>query len=427
MFSFRFSRRAAYWGALLASVSIASVALAAPMPLAPQTKLRLTIVQFLATTGDYKKWDALGGDFEVSPDGTLTVPTLGAIDVSSMTAEELGSKIGSMLQAKLRLLDPPDASVQILDYPPVYVVGSVALPGKYPFEPGMTVMQAFAVAGGEQRMQTAGGLSETIKLQADLDGFGSDILRTTARLARLKTEFARGSEITFPPMLSASDPSISEIMGQERRIFEAHTNEFARQQAGLTQLAELYNAEIDALGQKMQAVDDQITSAEKQLASIKDLVTAGSATVSRLSDAERVLADLRSQRLDDVIATMTAKENLNRSQRDLAKLQDEQQSDAAAQLQQEQANLEKLVLNQTSTLRMLRQSTEFDQNTILARTTKSGLSYTILREKDGQQTAMEANETTVLLPGDLVKVTLQVELPLATTAEAAEASAPAQN
>lgn len=386
------------------------------MPLAPLTKLRLTVVQFVASTGDYKRWDALGGDLEVAPDGTLAVPTLGVIDVQGLSADQLESEIAGRLQAKLGLLDPPDASVQVLDYPPVYIVGSVSAPGQYAFRPGMIVVQALAIAGGERRTENAAGLSETIKLEAELDGFGSDILRSTARLARLKSEFARSQEISFPPEMNATDPTTAEIMGQERRIFQAHTNEFERQQAGLTQLAELYNAEIDVLAQKVQAIDDQIAQAQEQVEVITKLVSEGSATVSRLTEVERILADLRSEKLDNALATMSARQNLNRSQGDLAKLQDEQQSNVASQLQQEQAALEKLLRNQTAAMRMLRQSIDFDENTTLARTAQTSLSYVILRQQDGQPVAIDATESTMLQPGDLVKVTMQMTLPATGTA-----------
>lgn len=408
------ARRALLWGTLLSSVCFASLAAAAPMPLAPLTKLRLTVVQFVASTGDYKRWDALGGDMDVGPDGTLNVPTLGSIDVVGLSADQLGAEIATRLQAKLGLLDAPDATVQILAYPPIYIVGSVSTPGQYAFQPGMTVLQVLALAGGEPRDETGSTRSETIKLQLDLDGFGGDILRTTVRVARLQTEYARGTEIVFPPSVNTMGPSTAEILAQEKQIFVAHTNEFARQQTGLTQLAELYKAEIDALQQKSAAVEEQIAQAQKQVDNITGLVSAGSATVSRLNDAERVLSDLRSRKLDNVIATMTARENLNRSQRDLAKLQDEQQSDTAGQLQQEQASLEKLMLNQTWTMRMLRQSFEVDQNTVLARTARTSLVYSIIRQKDGQASTLDGTEDTILQPGDLVKVTMQMELPAST-------------
>jgi protein involved in polysaccharide export with SLBB domain len=405
------SRHALLCAALLNTVCFASPVVAAQMSLAPLTKLRLTVVQFTALTGDYKSWDALGGDMDVGPDGTLVVPTLGPIDVTAMSADQLGSEIASRLQAKLGLLDAPNATVQILAYPPVYVVGSVSTPGQYAFQPGMTVVQVLALAGGEQRADTESSMSETIKLQSDLDSYGNDILRLTARVARLKTEYTRAADIVFPPELDKADPVIAEIIAQEQQIFQAHVNEFARQQTGLIQLAELYNAEIDALHQKADAVDEQIAQAQKQVDVMSGLVSAGSATVSRLNDAERALADLRSRNLDNVIATMTARENLNNSQRELAKLQDEQQSDTAGQLQQEQASIEKMMLNQTATMRMLRQSVESDQNTILARSMTTSLVYSIVRQKDGQTTVLDADEASILQPGDLVRVKLQMGLP----------------
>ncbi|WP_127753367.1 SLBB domain-containing protein [Devosia sp. 1566] len=404
-------RRRMRLAVLLAGVSLASAAMAAPAPLAPLTKLRISVVQFVAATGDYKRWDAVSGEFVIGPDGSLAVPTLGSMDVSGLSAEDLGTRIGELLQTELGLLDAPNASVQVLEYPPVYVVGNVEAPGAYSYRPGMTVIQAMALAGGEQRIEGASGLSETIKLQWDLEGYNRDILRTTTRLARLKAEFAREPEITFDPMLNSADPVVAEIMEQERRIFDAHTNELLRQQIGLEQLAVLYKAEIDALEQKSGAIDQQIERAQQQVDSLKTLLAAGASTVARLTDAERILDDLRSDKLDNVIATMSARENLNRSERDLAKLQDEQQSYAAAQLQEQQATLEKLMLNQTATMRMLRQSMDFDANATLAQTAKTGISYSILRQEGEQTVSLDASEASVLVPGDLVRVALEVQLP----------------
>ncbi|WDR06232.1 SLBB domain-containing protein [Devosia rhodophyticola] len=396
---------------LLVAVSSTSALAIEAAGLVPLTKLRLTVVQFVPATGDYKSWDALGGDLEVGPDGTVAVPTLGSIDVTDLGAAALGTEIGRRLKAKLGLLDAPDASVRILEYPPVYVVGGVAKPGQYPFRPGMTVAQALALAGGEHRTEAGDTLSDTIKLEADLNGYARDFLRTSARLARLKSEFAREKTISFPPALDPSDPSIAEILEQERRIFEAHINGFERQQTGLVHLAELYNAEIDALGQKEKAIDEQIARAQKQVDAVQSLVNAGSATISRLSDSERILADLRSDKLDNLIATMTARENLNRSERDLARLQDEQQSDASIQLQTEQAGLERLQLSQVTTMRMLRQSVEINETLKLANTVQISLSYSLVRQEQGNPTELPATDASLLMPGDLVRVTTQMDQP----------------
>lgn len=410
-------------GLLISAVLLGSVAVPPMMayaaPLVPMTRIKLTVVQFVASSGEYKRWDALGGEFDVSADGTIAIPTLGAIDVGKLTPDLLASDIAKRLQDKLGLLDTPDASVQVLRYPPIYVVGNVSTPGEFDYRPGMSVVHAIALAGGQQRAEGVTGTTDAIKLETDLAGFQSDILRITARLARIGAEYNGEDEIVFPVELDPLDPRTAQILDQERRIFTAHGNELARQKTGLVDLAALYNAEIDALNQKMSAVDEQISRAEVQATSIKALVASGSATASRLSDAERILADLRSERLDIVISTMTARENLNRSQRDLAKLEDEQQSDTASLLQQEQANLEKVLQQQGSARRLLVQVLDLENSTVLAQQAQTTISYSILRQENGNTVTLPATEVSVLEPGDLVKVAL-VETPPAGQAKTSD-------
>lgn len=403
----RFSR-ALVFGALLTSTALVTTA-AHAAGLAPLTKLRLTVVQFVASTGDYRRWDALGGEIEVGPDLTVIVPTLGAIDVAGLDEEQLGTEIARRLKAKLGLIDAPDATIQVVEYPPVYVVGSVSSPGQFAFRPGMTVIQALALAGGETRVEGATSLTGTIRLEADLNGINSDILRATARLARLNSEYARERQIAFPAELDEKDPRIAQIMEQERRIFTARINGYERQQSGLTQLSELLGAQIGALEQKAQAIEDQTTRAQQQVDSLTKLVASGSATVSRLNDAQRVLSDLRSDKFDNLIAAMSARESMSNTQRELAKLEDDRQANASVELQTEQAGLERLLLNQDATARLLRQSVEFDQSSKLASTMKVTLTYSIVRQQDSKSVVLDADEASPLLPGDLVKVTMQLE------------------
>ncbi|MBW4656741.1 MAG: polysaccharide biosynthesis/export family protein [Kaiparowitsia implicata GSE-PSE-MK54-09C] len=408
----RFSR-ALMLGALLATTCLSTSANGAPEELAPQTKLRLTVVQFVPSTGDYQRWDALGGDVEVAADGTVMVPTLGAIAAAGLGPEQLGAEIARRLQLKLGLLEAPDVSIQVLEYPPVYVVGNVTNPGQYAFRPGMTVIHALALAGGENQIETATGLTDTIRLEADLNGLSSDILRSTARLARLDSEFAGRREIEFPAELDENDPRLADILEQERRIFTARINGYERQQAGLNQLVQLFEAQIDTLDQKAQALEEQMARAQQQVDTIGNLVAAGSATVSRLSDAERILADLRSDKLDNLLATMSARQNLNNARRDLAKLEDDHTAEVSIQLQAEQAALERLLLNQDVTTRLLRQSVEVDRNLKLAGAMRISLNYAIMREQNGQPATLNATEVSTLMPGDLVKVTVQIQPPTA--------------
>ena len=396
---------------LALSLAVPSAAAGAPLAdqLVPHTKLRVAVIQFIPSTGDYRKWDALGGDFEIGSDGMVTVPALGSIPTDGLSADELAGEISTRLQAKLGLVDLPDASVQIIEYPPIYLVGAVATPGQYPYHPGMTVLEAVAIAGGELR---AGGgnapLDETIKLEADLQGLSNDILRSRVRLARLQAELAGGTDIVLPAEIDQADPAIIEIVSQERTIFTARNNELTRQVAGLEAMRDLYNAQLDVLDQKAKAVDLQIAQIEEQLDGVRKLVQKGTITVSRQTEVERVLAGLKSDTLDSIIAAMTARQKLNETEREVARLKDNRHSEAAAQVQAEQANLERLLLNQVTTMRLLRQATGTLAAAKIAENTKVSLSYAVTREQQGQASTISVSETEPLLPGDVLKVALQV-------------------
>ncbi|HEV7718494.1 MAG TPA: polysaccharide biosynthesis/export family protein [Arsenicitalea sp.] len=401
----------AAWCVAALALSGVSPAQADPYRLAPQTKLRLTVVQFMPTKGEFQRWDALGGDVVVSSEGSVLLPVLGSISVSNLDAGQLAAEIAKRLQAKIGLVDLPDTTVEVVEYPPVYLVGNVTRPGQYQFRPGMTVLQAVALAGGEFRSDNQGSQAETIRLQSDLQDVGDDLLRTSARIARLQAELSGAKQLELPTELTdaSNDGSGSEIAQQEQTIFTARTNELSRQTTALAELGDLYLASIDVLQQKSQALDQQIAQSDKELEGVASLVQKGVATVSRRSDLERAIAGLRSDKLDNLIATMAARQQLNESKRNLAKLEDDRRTEVAQSLQTEQTNLERLKLKQTTSMRLLRQATSLIANDKLQEAIRAqGPVITIVRQVNGKSEETAAAETTALMPGDLVKVAVNV-------------------
>jgi polysaccharide export outer membrane protein len=97
----------------------------------------------LITVGD----DQLTGEFRVSDSGMIALPLLGAVRASTLTPDELSGRIGEAL-IKGDLYTAPSVSVEVTTYRPIFVLGEVSKPGQYPYQPGMTVVTAAAVAGG---------------------------------------------------------------------------------------------------------------------------------------------------------------------------------------------------------------------------------------------------------------------------------------
>lgn len=78
--------------------------------------------------------------------GTFTFPFIGEVDANGKTPGE----IRNLLVEKLKdgYLVDPRVSVSVANYREFYISGEVKNPGGYPFQPGLTLDRAVALAGG---------------------------------------------------------------------------------------------------------------------------------------------------------------------------------------------------------------------------------------------------------------------------------------
>ena len=88
----------------------------------------------------------LSGEFLVSGTGHVSLPLVGEVNVGGQSVREVSETIVSLL--KPDYLKNPRVSVDVLNYRPFYIIGEVKKPGSYPYEHGMKVLTAVALAGG---------------------------------------------------------------------------------------------------------------------------------------------------------------------------------------------------------------------------------------------------------------------------------------
>ena len=91
--------------------------------------------------------DRLTGEFRVNDSGAVALPLLGTIQAAGLTTADLERAISAAL-VQAQLIREPSVSVEVITYRPIFVLGEVNKPGQYPYQPGMTVVTAVAVAGG---------------------------------------------------------------------------------------------------------------------------------------------------------------------------------------------------------------------------------------------------------------------------------------
>jgi polysaccharide biosynthesis/export protein len=100
----------------------------------------------LVTVSVWKEQD-LQREVLVRPDGALSFPLAGEIDVDGKTVEEL--RVSLVDRLKRYVPDPVvTVAVKAIGGNRVYVLGKVLRPGEFPFSSPIDVMQALSLAGG---------------------------------------------------------------------------------------------------------------------------------------------------------------------------------------------------------------------------------------------------------------------------------------
>jgi polysaccharide export outer membrane protein len=133
---------------LMLSLLLATCAPGRNLPLLPaepaeEYRLGAGDVVRLITFGE----DTLTGEFRVADNGAISLPLVGAIRAAGLTPQALEISVARALE-RGKMLHNPSVSAEIVTYRPIFVLGEVNKPGQYPYQSGMTVVTAVAVAGG---------------------------------------------------------------------------------------------------------------------------------------------------------------------------------------------------------------------------------------------------------------------------------------
>ncbi|MBW9113749.1 exopolysaccharide biosynthesis protein [Rhizobium cauense] len=335
--------------------------------------------------------------------GTISVPLLGPVSIDNMDEAALASSVAKMLKEKIGLVDEPAATVEILKYPPIYVVGDVTNPGEYEFHNDITVLQALAMGGGQVR--AAAGMQSSLditKMVGGLKEIDDSTIRNAAKIERLEAEMA--GETTFHSRQENENlnPLAAAIYKQEEAIFAARANELARQAKSLSGLRDLMAEEIDVLQEKIKGTDANIVSVQQQLDSTIALIARGAAVPARQAEVERMMRGYQNDRLDLTVAIMRARQNISQATRDLEGLQDKRRTQVASELQAERANAEQLRLKKETSQKVLMES--LSSGDAQKSDEEAKLQFRIVRTTAGKSNEIVAYETTTMMPGDVLKV-----------------------
>lgn len=88
----------------------------------------------------------LTADYLVDGSGNISMPYVQSLNVGGSTTPSIEAMITSRLRAGY--LRNPEVSVQVTSLRPFYIMGEVNTAGSFAYQPGITVQNAIAIAGG---------------------------------------------------------------------------------------------------------------------------------------------------------------------------------------------------------------------------------------------------------------------------------------
>jgi polysaccharide export outer membrane protein/exopolysaccharide production protein ExoF len=387
-------------------------------------KVRVKVFEWRASRDELFEWSALNAEYAIGPEGKVSLPLVGELSAVGKTPGELASAIGAALKARIGLVEPPDVSVEVVQFRPFYILGDIEKPGEFAYRPGLTVLQAISIAGG---MPRAGGLNtmrlerESISTRGDLGLFEMELMATLVRKARLTAELEGLDQIELPEELKGSREAAARmLMQQENSLFQSRKEAFAAQVRALEQLKSLHEREAEGLVKQLAAHDKHIELLHQELASVLQLYNQRLTTAPRKLALERNAAQLQGDRVRLETGLARAEQEGSKTGIALIELQNRRLNEITAELLKSQARLDELTQRISTSERLLFETEVIAPRYLKMRTSPKPVqpTYTIIRQISGQSIEVAATETTTVEPGD----TLKIELPLPAQAQVETAS-----
>jgi polysaccharide export outer membrane protein len=359
----------------------------------------------------------------VQPDGAIALPLTGALAVEGLTPAELRAEVQTQLGRKiyrlrgndgreiLTVIQPEEVSAAIVAYRPIYVTGDVAKPGEQVFWPEMTIRQALALAGGAEFPQAR--LSRSSRNLSELTGDYElaliGLARATARGARLTAELGGQNDLASLDFSDVPLPKekLAEIQRSEAAILQARMAAYQRERDFLKAAIDQADDRI-AVVQRQQAEEEEGSRADTaELRRLIDLLNKGQETNPRITDARRALLFSSTRALEVNVELLELKRQKMESARQAQHFEDDRRVALLKELQD--------AATMKAEARIKIRTVESDLAALsrapLANGAEQDAEQTIevVRQGKGNSTKSIVDEDFVLMPGDVVEVSLRTQ------------------
>lgn len=351
----------------------------------------------------------ISGEYAVNEWGAISIPRLGTLAAASRTVEELQADLATdFYRAFGRSID---VHVEILDRLPVYVIGSVRVPGAVKFAPGMIVLQAVANAGGSNTgaADTSKAI-ETIQEREQLQQTEHQVTSLLIKRAMLIAQQNGSEQISMlvglqPQAIKRAQPGkpgtvANEVAGAQldltlaRRAFVLQSNLSQRD-------VDIAQEELDAQKMRLEQLAALLDKKQILLHELQAMATRGSVSRYKILEMEADLSTLLVQQQDDRVTAAQSERRLEAARAAQEKLQIDHAADLQRAIQTNQDDVDshiRTIASIRAVLGVLQAGVAADASDTTAPTR-----FWITRRSADGINRFPALETTPLLPGDVVQ------------------------
>jgi exopolysaccharide production protein ExoF len=346
----------------------------------------------------------LSAEYSVDAGGGLSIPRLGEFQAAGKTTSALRAALAASFERAIGRTS--DVHIAIVERQPIYILGTVRNAGTFKHTPGMTVLQALAVAGGvdpgiADTSRTIESIRETQRLR-QAEAALSRLLINQARLVALRDD---ADHITVPADIvlrmsdTASRDELGNLIDGARATLAIERAGYQRQVTLGDRQSGIARVELEAQTMRAGQLTVLLTRKSDRLRDLEGIAARGSVSQLKLTDVEADVAEIVSRREDLRVSIAQTERRLIEAEIALAKIQ----LDHSAGIDKELSATRQEIDDRTREIDAMRAVTRVLRDGVAGASAGPPSLGVTRRTADGA-TVLPATESTALLPGDVVQV-----------------------
>jgi polysaccharide export outer membrane protein len=357
----------------------------------------------------------------IQPDGSITLPGVGAVVVGGMTQAEIQTRMETLLPTKIFryrtpdglersvILKPSDITASIAEYRPVFISGDVLTPGQQAYRPLMTVRQVVAVAGGYSvlRSRTMQAGADPVELQRDYETASVEYAKDFFHAGRLQAELQdkEAFQPQMPREVSVASMVSAAMLKSEAESLRISQDDFHAEQAFLEDSIKKTDVQLGVLKTQEQDEAKGVESDEQDLDRIVKLFSAGNLVSPRVTEARRALLLSSTRHLQTTVEVMRLQRQQDEQRRQLERMGAQRKVKLLAELNDTNVRLAVLSARLQATRQRLQPLGAAGPIPVGGDNVKPDV--TIVRKVGQEWTRIAAAADADVEPGDVIEVALR--------------------